>query len=737
MAKNLIKKLGELPLGWGTLISAVLGLALSLIALFPAISSIGSAWDSGDMLSSYVNANQWNGIAFGETTQFGYPLGMNLNLFPSIDITQNLFAHVISNLTGNPFFGLNLLIVISFPLVAALTFLSLRLTGLRGVMAVALAIAFTMIPFHFDRALGHPYLGSLYSAVTAVILAQLIGTNRIAIWFSKDPSRHYLTRRIFVILIVIITAWSGIYFALFGMILMSGAWLWRLSQGSRGKCLIALAIPIVGVAVLVVIGFIPALIALASNSPFAPLAVRFPYESVIFAGNLAIAVLVAPIGVISFYNSNVLEAISAAPAAEGTSISNYGTWITVAAIVTLIITLFTSRRKEIAFLITLLVVSILFFIPWGPNYFFAAAISPQIRAWNRFLPIILLLLILILATVLTRLERRKRMAWMLAFLIVLITTVENIMPFASVYRDRVSATQINVESVTDYTSRINDALPQDCGVLQLPAQVYPENGITGDMNDYEHFYESLIDPSKSWTYGAVKNTSSGAWLAALPEIPSTATIDLVKASGFCGIHVDLRAYSTPAQRRIMVEFASRYGKPITANEPKKDKPYLAFFIVNNNAQVIDSEQWTQEQKEFFFSPAIVPDLNTLSPRGSKDSDIWWWSTKETAIFSVHPLEVPNSPGGSVPLTAITGAISLPTCAGDSEATATITAKSGDVDHSVTIPANATTESPFVLELNSITSPAEATLMVSTDFDGCREIGQEEDYYLQVLNLGPN
>jgi len=689
------------------------------------------------MLSSYVNANQWNGIAFGETTQFGYPLGMNLNLFPSIDISQNLFAHFASVLTGNAFLGINLLIFISFPLVAALTYLSIRLAGLRGVLAITLAIAFTIIPFHFDRALGHPYLASLYSAVGAVILAQLIGTNQISKWFSKDPSRRYLTRRIFVVLLVILTAWSGIYFALFGLILMSTAWLWRLAQGSRGKSLLALALPIVGLAVLIILGFIPALIALASNPPYAPLAVRLPYESVIFAGNLAIAVLIAPIGIITFYNSNVLEAISAAPVAEGTSISNYGTWITLAAIITLTITFFTTRRREIAFLITLLVASILFFIPWGANYFFAAAISPQIRAWNRFLPIILLLLILILATVLTRLEHRKRMAWILAILILFVTTVENIMPFTSVYRDRVSATQVSVDSVTDYTSRINAVLPQNCGILQLPAQVYPENGTTGDMNDYEHFYESLIDSSKSWTYGAVKNTASGAWLAALPEIPTKQTIDRLKGAGFCGIHVDLRAYATPAQVRIMAEFALRYGQPIAANEPKKDKPYLAFFIVNNEAQVVDPAEWSQGQKEFFYAPALVPDLDTLSPRGSKDSDIWWWSTERTAVFSVHPLDVPDSFGEPVPLTTISGGISLPPCAGATVAAVTVMAASGQTRDSVTITANSNSEFPFTLDLGSVTAPGQATLTVSTDFEGCREAGEDMDYYLQVLNPHAN
>ncbi|MBT5183182.1 MAG: hypothetical protein HOL91_06775, partial [Actinobacteria bacterium] len=153
--------------------TAVLATAISLLALLPALKKLGSAWGGGDMLSAYVNIENWGLFGFTTGNRFGYPLGMNQNLFPSIDITQNSFAALIGWITGNPFIGINLLLFLSFPLVAVLAYCSIRLTGLRGPLAVALAVAFTMIPFHFARGLGHISLATMYGAVTAVILAQL------------------------------------------------------------------------------------------------------------------------------------------------------------------------------------------------------------------------------------------------------------------------------------------------------------------------------------------------------------------------------------------------------------------------------------------------------------------------------------------------------------------------------------------------------------------------------------
>lgn len=713
---------------WEASVTAFLAFFLSLIALAPALRNITSAWGAGDTLSSYVNANQWNGLWFSNSKEFGYPFGMNSNLFPSIDITQNSFAHLVSMIFANPYLGINLLLVLSFPLVGSLAYISIRLTGLRGPLAIALAISFTMIPFHFSRGIGHIYLGVLYSAVTAVILAQLIGSGRVNNWLTRDPvrsRRNTVSKRVALVVLVLVTAWSGIYFAVFALILMFTAWLWNLAQGQRGTSLLRNAVPIVATASLVVLAYIPALIARVADPPFAPLAVRLPYESVIFAGNLAAGILPAPIGSFNLYNSNILEAFAAAPDLENTDVANFGTVITLIALITIALAVFTPLRRNLGLLTSILAASILFFIPWSANYLFAALLSPQIRAWNRFLPIILLIVLLLAATILANWSQQKKhkiASWVIATAIICITTVTQIMPFTSIYREATHAAAQTTQDASEYGGLINNVIEQNCGVLQLPAIKYPENGTILQMNDYEHFWAALNNPTKSWTYGAVKNTAAAAWYNSLPEIPDSATTELLARSGFCGIHVDLRAFVRPAQVRVLTELTERFGSPIFTFNPN-GKPYWAFFTINPGAQLMQPSQWDLERKNFFYAPVLTPDSDSISPRGSKGSDYWWWTTKPTGSFQLTQLDP------SVPISTITGSIDIPECAQESTTPVTVSISQGSRSPNEQV--RLTAPGTFTLETDSI-SPI--TIEISSELPGCVPKSRFLERFVQVTNL---
>ena len=193
-------------------IAAVVAFLLSLIVFGPLLGDLDVGWSGGDMLSTYVNTQAWTGFAYGVTTHFGFPLGMNLNYFPGIDITENTFAMIVNGVTGSTFLGVNLLVLLSFPLVAALAYLVIRMTGLRGPLAIALAVAFAFIPFHWGRALGHTYLSTLYSIVIGVALVLLVATGT----FERRRSwRMWLV----VGVMALVVAWTGVYYVAFTLIL--------------------------------------------------------------------------------------------------------------------------------------------------------------------------------------------------------------------------------------------------------------------------------------------------------------------------------------------------------------------------------------------------------------------------------------------------------------------------------------------------------------------------------------
>ena len=272
-----------------------------------------------------------------------------------------------------------------------------------------------------------------------------------------------------------------------------------------------------------------------------------------------------------------------------------------------------------------------------------------------------------------------------------------------------------------YTSQINNVLPQNCGILQLPHQVYPENGSIREMNDYEHFWTSLVDEKKSWSYGAVKNTQAGAWLQALPEVPNNKHVDVLAQAGFCGIHLDTRAFVTPAVKRISADLTERYGTPAVSGY---DDAWL-FWITDANAQATPASQWSPDIADFFLAPAITPDRLTVAPRGSINDTLWWWTIAPEATFTVSPISEEH------PLRMLSGEIRSASCGPNS---VLLTLKTSEQTVRTRMTAEPDVPTPFTLTLRE-PAATPATLTISSDEPACEVDGVTQ--FVQVLNPQTN
>jgi hypothetical protein len=714
-------------------ISAGIAFLVSLIVFGPLLGSLDVGWAGGDMLSTYVNATAWSGFSYAVTTQFGFPLGMNLNYFPGIDITENTFAHIVNAVTGTTFLGINLLVLLSFPLVAALAYLVIRMTGLRGPLAISLAVAFTFIPFHWGRALGHTYLSTLYSVVVGVALVLLIGSGGFErMWRStKGRSRVGLIAVITVMCVVV--AWTGVYYVVFTLILGAAALLWRIAQRASAKQIGIEAIPFVGIAVLAVIGFLPSLLTVRGDPPLASLGDRIASESVTYAGNLAMAILPIPQSSLprgGYYNEAVLRAFADAPYGESNVITNFGTWVTAAALLTLVVGLvLRSRRPEptspasgrvtLGFITYLLIVSVLFFVPWGLNFLFAELVTAQIRGWNRLLPVLLLLFLVGAAAVLhrTRIERRWAIAVPVALVVLGLTAVDSVYPFKAAYAGSVAEAGEATQAARAYASAVNSAIPQDCGVLQLPYMAYPEHGVERGINDYDHFWTSITNPGKQWSYGSVKFTDASTWAAQLPQVPTDEQVALLRQAGFCAIHLDTRGYISEALAPVADDLTARFGAPVATGFD--DAWQLYDITAASPADAATTEA-------FLHQPFISVDYEQVTPRETALQSSWWWARTPSAEFGLTPTSPEH------PLTQVSGSIAAPEC-GALPVTVTLTA--GSQSASTTVIARPNQPAPFALTLDAPSAEA-GVLTVDTPGEGCPVDASGERRFAQVLDLTP-
>lgn len=719
-------------------ITAAIAFVLSLPVLGPLLGRLDEGWGGGDLLSTYVNAYDWGWFRFLPTDQFGFPLGMNLNYFTVLDFTENSFALIVNTLTGGTFTGVNLLIVLSFPLVAALAYVVIRMTGLKGALAIALAVAFTFIPFHWGRALGHTYLATLYSAVIGMGLVLAIGSGTFSRLATAPKRKQRVWFWVIITVMVLVIAWTGTYYAAFTLILGAAALVWRFAHRATWRTLAREAIPLIGIVVATGIGGLGFILTARADPPLAQLAERLPYESVIFAGNLAMALLPLPqsqLPGLDFYNRSVVDAINAAPFGESTAITNHGTWITSLALLVFVGGLIVRARRSqpqlpaantrvtITFIAYLTFVTILFFVPWGLNYLVAGTVTAQIRGWNRLIPLLLLLFILGAAAALarTKVASDLRFSVPIAVGILALSLLDAVLPFRGPYSDSVARGSEFSTAARDYNAQIQTQVPERCGVLQLPYMGYPEVGVIGGVNDYDHFWTSILNPDKRWSYGAVKFTDASIWASQLPQVPTDEQVTLLRGAGFCGIHLDTRAYITEQLIPLQEDLQSRFGAPIATALPKDGVPQWEFYDTRSVPAAP-----AQETEAFLHQPFIEIDYATTTPRDSLLQEAWWWTRDNVALIDL----VSTSP--EFPVTSVTGAIAAPTC-GPVPVTVTLTA--GDEQVMTTVLAKPESPAPFDLTLEEPTTGT-ATLTIDTPGAGCPEGDTGERRFAQVLNLEP-
>ena len=719
-------------------ITAVVALAMSMIVFGPLLGKLDVGWSGGDLLSTYVNSLDWGGFAYQVTTHFGFPLGMNLNYFPGIDITENTFAMVVNAITGGTFIGINLLIIVSFPLAAVLAYLVIRMTGLRGALAIALAVAFTFIPFHWGRALGHTYLSTLYSAVVGLALVLLIASGAFERRIAPGARRRGLFIAVIAVMVLVV-AWTGVYYVAFTLILGIFALLWRFAMKARGRAIAIDALPLIATALLAAIGFIPSILA-RGDAPLASLGERMPFESVTYAGNLAMAIAPLPQSSLprgGYYNENVLRILHEAPYGESYAITNFGTWVTALALVVFVVGLLVRARRGTAFaardaqpahdmpivglglIAYVTVVTVLFFVPWGLNLLFADLVTAQIRGWNRLLPILLLLFLVGGAAAIhrTTIARRLALALPIALVLLALTAVDAVYPFKAAYAGSVAEAGEATDAARAYAHAVNAAIPEHCGVLQLPYMAYPEHGVERGINDYDHFWVSATNEGKDFSYGSVKFTDASTWAAQLPQVPSDAQLSALRAAGFCAIHLDTRGYISEVLQPVQADLRQRLGAPVATGFDGAWELYDMRGVEPAEATAATA---------LLHQPFIAVDYAEVTPRETSMTDAWWWMRKPGANFAITPT------GTDYPVQSVSGAIAAPDCG---PIPVTVSLAAGDQHAEQTVVARVGTPAPFDLRLDS-PETGTATLTVTAQGSGCTMAGVDEPRYARVLNLAP-
>jgi hypothetical protein len=566
---------------WRTQVGASSGPALTAaLSLAVAVQSLRLwGWRPGVPLSLRGDAPQvlmqvrsiMEGDPLGSTQRVGAPFGLNAAWFATGDQLNFAAIRLIGLFTDSPATASAVFFLAGYPAAALAAYWLARQLDISRPGAVTVGVLFSAVPGH-QQWFEHLWLSAYWVLALGVWLAMQTATAR-TLWpaarelrAGSAGRRRAWLRVVQTTVIACTVGLSDAYYVAFTLILILVALGVRWATERDLRSLYPGAAAAVLVTASTTASLALALVArrgdqISSDVP----AQRTIGESERYAGRLIDLVLP--------WSEHRLPGLrwittaygyAAPPTAERHAIGVVGLCGLVMLTVVLLQSVTGGRRpaRALGTLAAFALVSLAFYTTGGLGSVVALFLTPQIRTWARLGSVIGLLALLAVGLWMTKVARRRRVAWPLAAGLLLVGCLDQTNPGAAPDYASLSATS---EQLRAFSARLAAARPGPCAVFQLPVAPYPEEPGFGEMGDYDHVLPGLDAPrTLTWSYGAIRGTSSSDWQLALPVDRMAELVPDLRAAGFCAVEVDQQGYvgaTDPSD-----ELGALLGTPLARND---------------------------------------------------------------------------------------------------------------------------------------------------------------------------
>ncbi|MBH3428771.1 sugar translocase [Pseudomonas alkylphenolica] len=488
-----------------------------------------------------------------ENPRSGYPFGSNFLDYPGSDFGNHFLIKVLSLLSGSSFAGINLFYLFGFPVAFAATFCTVRCFGLGRALSASCALIYTFLPFHFMR-LGHLFYTWYFVAPLFFYIAYSIFLTPER-KTSEEPQKTSWLNRFAEITGLLILASFGVYYALFGLILVALAgglnWLRTGKLAGIKRATLIAAILVGGV----IANVTPNLIGKYVNGANPEVAQRHPLEAEQYGFKLMQLLLpradhrISEIGAYTkFYSSNF-------PLINENYTSTLGIIGATGLILCFLFILASITGKKldlrIGFLTSAALILFMFGTTGGLGVVFSSLISSSIRGWNRisvFLAFaVILVFFLVLQSALAK-HRKKTAYSILAAL--LLSAVGFFDQTTSSCEACIANTKTTYENDKFFVASMEESLPKDAAIYQLPYMPFPENPLLNNLRNYQLTAGVLHSTHLNWSFGGMRGRDGDMFYRALSQEPIEKQLEVIRRLGFNGIYIDRRGYVDDAKSLI-------------------------------------------------------------------------------------------------------------------------------------------------------------------------------------------
>jgi len=502
----------------------------------------------------------------------GAPAELVMADFPTSDNLHFFLIKVISLFNGNFAVTMNIFFLATFPLTTVSSLFVFRKLNVSYPTAIFGSLLYTFLPYHLFRNEGHLFLAAVYVIPLTSLL--ILSINSETPPFIKREKTNVETfdfwssRTVGYVLVGLLTASAGIYYAFFAcfFLISVGAYAAFRRKSLKRLIVAAIAIGIIGIALLA--NLAPSLSYQQKYGKNEAATKRYPIESEIYGmtiGQLVLPITGHRVGFLADLKTEQFEEGGYAGArfyfANENDLSSLGLIGSIGFLFSLGWLIFAGRcyvdkeKMDLPMLDTLGVLNalgVLLATVGGFSLIFALLISPGIRAYNRISPYIAFFSILVVLVILENLRRKYVKTTeksLIFYMILLMILIAGVLDQTSNYMvPSYRTTGKYFASDEAFIKKIENVMPDQAQIFQLPYAQFPEGGPVNKMMDYDHFRAYLHSNTLRWSYGGMKGRQGDLWQRKVSTEPTSQLISDLVAAGFSGVYINRAGYSDNAAR---------------------------------------------------------------------------------------------------------------------------------------------------------------------------------------------
>jgi phosphoglycerol transferase len=499
----------------------------------------------------------------------GAPGVSELYEVPGADLFHLLTLRLFGLLGAGWATAINVFYLSSYAAVGVAAVFVMRRLGASRIVSAAVAVLYSMLPYHWMRGEGHLFLAS-YWIVPLVLL--------VAVWMDsaepplvkrgtagRSPFDLRRPRSIAALAICAVAATCGVYYAFFGCFFIVVAGVRAVVRDREWRVAYAAVLLVAVVALVAVLQVTPSIVYMRQHG-------RNPHGLVRNAGageiyGLRITQMFLPIDghrvpvmakLRTLYRDGLRQF---GPSLDNESnIAALGVVGALGFLLSVFVFLFgaargSRRRVEsegragqplLPLFGMLNLAALLLATAGGFGAMLVASLLPQIRSYNRISVFVAFLALATLGVLADRLlARRATIAWRIvgvaAVAAVVLIGVLDQTPADLSAGPAAVRTAFAADAV--WVRQVEGTLSPGAAVYQLPYMPYPEpGGPFFGMQDYDPLRGYVHAAGLRWSYGAIKGRADDAWQKATAALPVAEMVREVRAKGFTGIWVQLNGY---------------------------------------------------------------------------------------------------------------------------------------------------------------------------------------------------